>query len=479
MSSFTREALKKQASRGLLALVLRKFFFQFIQTSSTIVLARLLFPKAFGDFAIMVFLVEFLAILPNQGFSAAIIQKKTKLQKGELSSIFWLVTAAALLIIALLWLFAPLLDRFYKGAIEDGIFLIRLCSFAVLAINIRAVPSAILERQLKYKRLATIEIMEAVITQIISISLALTGLGVKSLAIGYLCGKIFASAAFMISSNFLRLTISLKSLWKFSPFAVNTQIYYLTYSISGAVTPVYVGAVLGTSDVGYLTLAGSVGLIPWSIAELVGRVSLPVFSKAQKDREIFQKVAKRSFDFLSMVTLPACVVIFAFAPQIIGTVYSPKWLPAVSALRLFVVLGAIQSAFFIFTMALFGQGQIKFIRNVTLLSAILFWILAVVMVPKIGFTGIPLAWIMGASVQALSVLKVKKTLSINFLGKIFVYLGFSLLSVMPVYFFLPVNNFVQLLLAIFSTLVIYICVVFLFQRNNLKFLWKQGITALR
>src|SRR3989344_6551348 len=139
---WTEEILKKQASKGFWELILRKIFFHLIGTFSTIILARVLFPKAFGDFAILVFFIELLAFLPSQGLSAAIIQKKSKLLNREASTIFWGIILASILIVLLIFVFAPVLAAFYKD-ISGGTFLIRIISFAILAINIRSVPSAI------------------------------------------------------------------------------------------------------------------------------------------------------------------------------------------------------------------------------------------------------------------------------------------------------------------------------------------------
>lgn len=479
MDDFPDEVLKKQASKGLIALVVRKFFLQFVQTLSTIILARILFPKDFGDFAILIFLVEFLALLPSQGFSNAIIQKKRKVTVSELSSIFWFVMLGAFLIFAVLWLLAPLINNFYGGKIDDGVFLIRLLSFAVLAINVRSIPSAILEKQIKYRLLALIEVLEVLIAQAISISLVFSGLGVLSLVIGYLAGKIFAAIAFFVSLRFLTFRFSIDKIRQFLPFAFNSQIYHLTYSVSGAVTPIYVGSVLGVNQVGYLTWAGGVGLIPWSISELISRVSFPVFSKVQKDSELFGKVMEKLFDVLAMVTMPICVLIFIFAKDITTVIYSAKWLPAVASLRLFVILGGLQSVIFLCTMALLGLGYVKFIRNVTLLSGAFFWISALILVPKLGFVGLPLAWIFGTSLQVLTVFRVKKIIKVNYWGKYLTYFTLSVISVMPFYFIVNITSIFSLFLALFLALITYVFLIYVFCRRNFVFFWAEWTSIFK
>ena len=78
---YTTETIKRNAIQGVVVLSGKKIALQLIQTFSTIVLARILFPQTFGIFAIMVFVIEFLATLPSQGFVSAIIQKNAKTKK--------------------------------------------------------------------------------------------------------------------------------------------------------------------------------------------------------------------------------------------------------------------------------------------------------------------------------------------------------------------------------------------------------------
>lgn len=60
----------------------------FLQTISTVVLARLLTPKDFGLVAMVISVVGFVNVLRDFGLSAATVQKKS-ITQGELSGLFW------------------------------------------------------------------------------------------------------------------------------------------------------------------------------------------------------------------------------------------------------------------------------------------------------------------------------------------------------------------------------------------------------
>lgn len=476
-TSWTQVPLKRAAEKGLIILAARRLVYQVIQSLSTILLARILVPQAFGAFAVLVFIVEFLGSLLSQGSSTAIIQKKEKLKQSEISTIFWVVTIFSVLVFIFLWFFAPYVNNFYKGEIENPNFL-RLVALAVIAINLRNIPASLLERDLKYLPLAAVEIAEIVITQAVAITLALSGWGVKSLIYGYLSGKLLGVLLFFFFFRIPVTKFSLKGLSKFFSFAFNYQVYFLTYSISGAVAPIYVGATLGSKSVGYLTWAGSVGLLPWSIAELIGRVVLPVFSRAQKDRRLFARVLERAFDFLAMVTFPLCILIFVFADDLTVIVYSRKWLPAVGALRLFAILGLLQSSVFLYTTVLLGLGYVKFVRNITLFSGAAFWIFALILIPKLGFWAQPLAWILSTAFLLLTVFKVKKVIKVNYWRSLLVYLLLSMTAVISVYFLVAVTGPFSLFVAVLSSLLVYIGLLFAFRRENLKFVWDQCVSVL-
>src|SRR3990167_4651220 len=176
---FSADLLAKRAVFGILVLAVRRIGLQLIQTFSTIILARILFPEVFGVFTIMVFFVDFLAFLPSQGFVSAIIQKKERISSKDISTIFWTIISLSFLMLGIFWLSTPYIINFYKGGVTMDTLLIRLTGLAILLVNLRLISFAILERQLKYMRLTIIELGETVVIQIIAVFMAFRGFGVE------------------------------------------------------------------------------------------------------------------------------------------------------------------------------------------------------------------------------------------------------------------------------------------------------------
>ncbi|HLD11483.1 MAG TPA: oligosaccharide flippase family protein, partial [Patescibacteria group bacterium] len=84
----TYRSLKYKAANGVFLLGIRRVAIQFIQTASSIILARLLFPEVFGTFAIILFIVSFFTVFTDIGFGAAIIQQKKKVEEKQLQTLF-------------------------------------------------------------------------------------------------------------------------------------------------------------------------------------------------------------------------------------------------------------------------------------------------------------------------------------------------------------------------------------------------------
>jgi len=472
---FSADLLAKRAVFGILVLAVRRIGLQLIQTFSTIILARILFPEVFGVFTIMVFFVDFLAFLPSQGFVSAIIQKKERISSKDISTIFWTIISLSFLMLGIFWLSTPYIINFYKGGVTMDTLLIRLTGLAILLVNLRLISFAILERQLKYMRLTIIELGETVVIQIIAVFMAFRGFGVESLVVGYLVGKSFgALAAYFFGPIKAILNFSTKALKRLLAFAVHYQIYSFTNMVSGAIAPIYVGRIIGTTGVGYLTWAGGLGLAPWAFAELVGRVIFPVLSRSQKNKAFFVLALDKAIELSFMVTLPFFTLIFVFATPITVIVYTAKWLPAIWALRFYVLLGLTASISTVAASALLALGQVKYVRNVSLISAITFWVLSLILVPKFGFSAQPLAWFLGSTIQLALVVKIVGTTRVKYWDKLVIYLLASIISVISVFSSMgQIESIFKLTISILLALLIYGLLIWIFRRNHILFYLRQ------
>lgn len=479
---FTRErVLTRKAFSGTLVLAGRKLVIQIVQTLATVILARLLFPEAFGAFAIIVFVVELFSLLPGQGLVAAVIQKKGKVSVFETNSIFWVLFSFSILVFVVLYSLSPIIADFISLSTAEEVGIVKLMSVAALFLNLKLVPLAILERQIKYQLIAIVEISETMLTVFVSVALAYLNFSILSLVLGYLCGRFFAVLLLYLFGPFKpRFVFDRNVIVQFSSFAFHYQTYSVVNSISGAIAPLYVGRVVGTAGVGYLSWAGGIGLIPWAFGELIGRVMFPVLSRVQNNKKLFRKLLVYALEASLALATPFAIIIFMFAEPITKLVFGQKWLPAVDALRFFVLLGYIATVTIIANSALSAMGRVRYVRNVSISGTFIFWILALVLVPHIGFAGHPLAWFLGLSFQIVLVFKISKIVKINYIGRVLWYLVLAVVVTGP-YAILAssVANVFALFAVLGAAFASYGVILYFLKRELFHFYFREFLTFAR
>jgi len=101
--------------------------------------------------------------------------------------------------------------------------------------------------------------------------------------------------------------------------------------------------VLGPVALGFYLLAFNLSAWPVNLFSTpVRRVSLPAFSRLQDDPARAGEAFVRASALLLAATLPACLLLSAFAAPLVGFVYGEKWLPAAQALPFLAALALVR-----------------------------------------------------------------------------------------------------------------------------------------
>jgi O-antigen/teichoic acid export membrane protein len=101
-----------------------------------------------------------------------------------------------------------------------------------------------------------------------------------------------------------------------------------------------VGRLLGLDLLGYYAMAYAIANLPvTSLCETLGRISFPVYSQMQDDRERVQEVFKKIFESALMILLPLTALIMMLAEDFIAVFLGDRWLPMAGVLRVLCLLG--------------------------------------------------------------------------------------------------------------------------------------------
>ena len=168
------QSLQTRAVKGAGVSVFAQLVSFFIQTTSVVVLARLLSPKDYGLVTMVTAFSMLLANVSVNGFPEFIIQKKA-ISHTELTSVFWFnVIIGALLMIGFIAA-GPLLTSFY-GNPEIKIIAAAL-SVSIILQAVSTTHIALLNRNMEYGKVAANQIASDFISVVFAIFLALLGYG--------------------------------------------------------------------------------------------------------------------------------------------------------------------------------------------------------------------------------------------------------------------------------------------------------------
>lgn len=309
-----------------------------------VVIARVLGPEDFGTYAIALVALTAILSFNELGVSLAIIR-----WPGDPRTIAPTVTtisvAASVLIAVLAWIAAPAFAVAMGDESAAGV--VQLMVVCVPLNGLVATAAALLQRDFLQGRRTIADQVNTWLGAVISVLLALGGLGAMSLAIG----RVAASVVFVVlllwfSPAPLRFgwdrTI-VGALLRFGlPLAAASIVVFLV----GYADQLVVGAALGAQALGFYVLAANLAGWPVSMfSQPVRAITPAVFARLQSDPTHLDSAFRATFRLLTAAALPVCGFLAGGALPIITFVYGEVWAPAALALQWLAVTAAVRICF--------------------------------------------------------------------------------------------------------------------------------------
>jgi PST family polysaccharide transporter len=331
---------------------------QVLQVGFTAVLARLLLPADFGLFAMMAVFVGFASLFVDLGLTPALVQRP-ELETRHLTAAFWLNAGMGLALMLLMMAIAPALAAFYGH--PELLWLTLGMAPAFFIGSLVGVQTAILQREMNFRKLTTIENAAFVASYVVAILAALAGLGVWSLVLLTIAAGVTRSGLLWGLSPW-RPSLgldrgALSDLWGFSSrlTGANAINYW-----AGNADNLLIGKFVGTVPLGYYGRAYSLMLLPLTtMTQVTTRVIYPALSQLQHNHERVRRVYLRALGLVALVTFPAVVGLMALAKPFVLTLYGPNWRPAVELVQIFCVASLIQTLARTTAWIFMSQGQTR------------------------------------------------------------------------------------------------------------------------
>lgn len=383
--------LGRQAVRSATALAVRQVLVQGLNVVGGILLARLLTPAEFGLYAIVTFLLAFLAAFGGTGLAASLIRQPAEPAELDYRSVYAVQQVIVIALVLVLWIAAPWIAQAYRLP-SDSAWIFRLVALSLLATSFMVIPQVRLERHLAFDKLALVEIAQTFIYNVTAVFLAWRGLGPLSFAIALL----LRSSTGAVLANWI-------SPWKigwswdwnrarnhlgFGLFLQGGQVVSL---IKDSITPVFVGLYLGAESVGYINWAQMVANYTVMALMVFQRLYMPLFARLQHDRGSLTRVVEGVVFATNALTAPISILTLVLIEPITRLVFGEKWLVALPIFYLLTVANLVVATSTPLQGLLNALGKSHITFAFTLLWAVITWILGMPMIYWFGALGFALA----------------------------------------------------------------------------------------
>lgn len=409
------EVVKRRSIVGVTSFLLRMVFLQIITFVASIFVSRFLTPFAFGVYGIVANFVLLFVFFSDIGLAAALIQKKKRITREDLTTTFTIQQLLVGFLVILIFLILPLAQSFLKFG-DDGLWLGRALALSLFLASLKSIPSVLLERRLAFNRLVIPEIIETLVFNGVLVSLAYLGFGIKSFTWAVLSrGLIGVVAIYLLSPWRIGFGFNKKSafsLIRFGfPFQINSILAWFKDNLMDNVVALILRS---PTAFGYLSWAKTLSYQPKKILDSVVRVTFPVYSRLQERREVLGSALSKTYFLISVLTFPLIAGICALVKPLILYLYGgSKWLPAIPSvyfLSITLLWGVFNS---VATNTLSAIGKIKIVLKFMVMITAATWILTPIFTLKWGFNGAALSWVLSGFVSLWSINQCLKEIRVN------------------------------------------------------------------
>ncbi len=368
-----------------------KFGGQLVNWGITLIVIRLLTPADYGLVAMLTILFMFLNMLGDMGFGSSIAQA-VDMEEREIRQTFGAALIVNLCIGLALMLAAPAVAAFYdEPRLVD---MTRVSALGFIANGLYPVYNGMLQREMRFRSIAQIDIVAAVSTNVATLVAALAGYGAWALIIGGLVGALVRVAMLMVHATRHYLPSfgfhGSRRLWTFGGhLLVNRIVWYW----SSQADLLIAAKMLGKDALGFYSVAVHLASLPMQRASgMINNVAFAAFAKIQDDPRAVAHNTKLGVRLMGFVAFPVLWGIGAVAPELVDIAVGPAWHESILPLTLVALTIPFRMIGSIVSTTIMSMGRVDVTTMTTVIGACiappLFFVGS-----RYGIVGLSLAWL--------------------------------------------------------------------------------------
>ncbi|MGE0830833.1 MAG: lipopolysaccharide biosynthesis protein [Hyphomonadaceae bacterium] len=298
-----------------------------ISIASAAILGRMLNPVDFGLMATAAPIIALATMIQNLGLNQALVQHPD-LKTGHINALFYITMLVSGVVCALLLAAAPLIALFFhEPRLAD---IVRVLALVTLLSAASATPLGLLNRNLRFSKLAFAEVAAA--------ALGLTAAAAYAAATGSYWALVLMQAVNIV------LVLACATIWsgwapgratfdadvrKMLGFGAGFSTFNLLNFLSRNADNLLIARFNGASPLGLYDRAYKLMLAPLGQAIMpFARVLTPVLARLQDQPEAYRRHYAETTGILMAAVQPALLVTVIFSNDVIPVVLGERWIAA-------------------------------------------------------------------------------------------------------------------------------------------------------
>lgn len=318
----------RRAARGGVVTGVAQAAKALLDAGGSLFLARTLSPADFGFVDMIVSVTGVIDLLKDFGLSTATIQRES-INHAQVNALFWVNLAIGVVLTAITAACAPLLAVGYGQ--PELLELTLALSLSTLLGSLSIQHQALLRRNLRFERVAVVDVVSALVATALAIVAAYRGVGAWAL----------------VTRQLTRLSVQALLTWLLSPWrpsrprpaAVRDLLRFGTH-LSGFqvmnylernLDNVLVGRFAGADALGFYTRAYDLMRLPINqINGPIGTVAVPALCRLAGDADRYRSAYCSLTRLLLLATIPLAPLSILTAPWFIPAVLGDHWTGSVA-----------------------------------------------------------------------------------------------------------------------------------------------------
>jgi O-antigen/teichoic acid export membrane protein len=446
-----------------------------IQPVVFIVLARLLTPEDFGVMSAALMVIGFSQIFWEAGMGKALIQRQTDTEDAA-NVAFWINVALGTVIAALLFVVSkPVAVTFFHDDRVTAV--LQVMTLQVLLGAISSVHTALLQKEMGFKKLFWVRFATVSLPGLASIPLAWNGMGYWALVAGTLVGQVAQVVMLWRISDW-------RPQWSFHIVVAKEMGHFGAWvGASGLLAWFYiwadsliVGMYLGSNDLGIYRNGNQFVILIYSM--LFGPIIPVLYTKFSTIIDL-SELAKRLMETVSIIALlsiPLAFFLFSTSEVYEKIIFGEKWDGIYQVIAIMSLSHGISYIFSVNGEAYRAAGKPQFEVWPMLFGLVLFLPTYVVSI-QYGMSAFLLArlcvvTVFGALIHSFLAYEAIRIKPLFFMGYVFLFALFAL----PIFVGMVANidfNFLKILASVFS--ILSLVILYSRSKHRVRFLITKAL----